>query len=88
MALLDKSLIFSSQQGGADNAYENVCVHWKLTYRSNYVVATEGIYKEHEYAGLIRATTQTADTFPSKSAFRAQFLNALFKTQGKFQEEN
>lgn len=51
-------------------------------------MATEGIYKEHEYAGLIRGIMQTADTFPSKSAFREQFLNVLLKMQGKREEEN
>lgn len=59
-----------------------------MAYRSNYIAASERIYGEHKYAGLIRGTTLTADTFPSKSAFRAQLLNVFFKTQGKLKEEN
>lgn len=52
----------------------------KLAYRNNYIMATEGICGDHKYVGLIKGTVLTADTFSSKSAFRAQLLNVFFKT--------
>lgn len=75
----------SSQQGSADNmkTFEYTV---KLAYRKNYIMATEGIYGEHKYVGLISGTVLIADTFSSKSAFRAQLLN-VFSKWGKFEEE-
>lgn len=41
-------------------------------------MAIEAIYGEPMYVGLIRGTVITANTFSSKSAFRAQLVNVLF----------
>lgn len=49
----------------------------KLAYRNNYNMAIEAIYGEPMYVGLIRGTVITANTFSSKSAFRAQLVNVL-----------
>lgn len=77
--MLDEDLILSSQQGSADNM-KIFAYTVKLAYRNNYIMATEGIYGDHKYVGLIRGTVRTAGTLSSKSDFRAQLLNVFFKT--------
>lgn len=72
--MLDEDLILSSQEGSADNTKTFVYTV-KLPYRNNYIVAAKGIYGDHKYVGLIRGTVLSADTFSSKSAFRAELLN-------------
>lgn len=68
--MLDEDLILSSQQGSADNMKTFVYTVTSA-YRNNYIMATERIYGDHKYVGLIRGTVLTGDTFSSKSAFRA-----------------
>lgn len=73
--MLDEDLIFSSQEGSADNMKTFVFTV-KLQYRNNYIMAAKGIYGDHKYVfGLIRGTVVSADAFSSKSAFGTELLN-------------